>query len=524
MDEQSRFNELFVSFTTNNRLIHVYQLLERAVTLWPQKIMLICQDDEMTYQEVYDRSMVLAHELQAQGVKPKDRVIILYENSIEFFIAYYAVWHIGAVVVPLNVFLIQHEIEHILQDAKPAALIISPSLQEKFEQLSLEAVPTIIAGISIKDPLPTHIKKIPFVPTDPDDMVALLYTSGTTGFPKGVMLSSTNIITNSFQGIARFDTEGDDTVLCALPLFHCYPQSICVWMNTLVGASVIIVPKIERKMLFKGASKKPTIVIAVPALYGLMCLLRIPFKNVRYFVSGGDALSDKIRAYFELLYGRKLCNGYGLTETTPFIAADFDDFTQPTNTIGRPLAGIQCSIQDEHHNEVPRGSIGILWVKGNNVMLGYYNAPEATAAILQNGWLNTGDLAYIDKNGKLVLAGREKDLISNKGLKIYPQEIENVLLSHPSVIQAGVLGIKEGEEEIPVAFVAAKEGSPEQLIRELKALCLSRLAPYKIPRNFYVQKELPVTATGKVNKKLLRETITHQESSSSEVAHGSHHL
>ena len=514
MEEQHRFNELFRSFTIDNALIHVHQLLERATALWPHKTMLLCQDDEMTYQEVYNRSMQFAHELRSRGVHPGERVIILYENSIEFFIAYYAVWHAGGVVVPLNVFLIQHEIEHIILDSQPAAIIVSPLLRDKLEHLSPELLSHVITDIDIKSPAPHHVERIPFSFKNPHDMVALLYTSGTTGFPKGVMLSSLNIITNVFQGISRFDTQSTDRILCALPLFHCFPQSMSLWLAPLVGGSVIIVPKIERKMLFKGASKKPTFVIAVPALYGLMCLLRIPFKSVRYFISGGDALSDKIRTYFELLYGRKLCNGYGLTETTPFIAVDTDDFTQSTNTIGRPFVGITCSIRDEHQNELPKGSIGVLWVKGGNVMLGYYNAPEATAAIMHNGWLNTGDLAFLDRNGKIVLAGREKDLISNKGLKIYPQEIENVLLSHPAIIQAGVIGVKEREEEFPVAFVAARDSSPEKLIPELKMLCTQKLAPYKVPRHFYVHKELPVTATGKINKKLLREELAPKEDSS----------
>lgn len=520
MDDQQRFTELFKLLTFNNAVIQTGQILERAAQLWPNKTMILCQDDEITYKELYNRSMQLAHELRSRGVHPGERVLILYENSIEFCIAYYAVWQAGGVVVPLNVFLIDREIEHIVHDAKPVALIVSPSLRKKIEHLPEEMLSKVISAIDIKSPAPHDVEKIALPPQDPHAMVALLYTSGTTGFPKGVMLSSSNIITNVFQGISRFDAEYGDRILCALPLFHCFPQSTCLWMAPLVGGSVILVPKIERKMLFKGASKKPTFVIAVPALYGLMCLLRIPLKKVRYFVSGGDALSDKIRAYFELLYGRKLCNGYGLTETTPFISIDIDDFTQPTSTIGRPLPGISISIRDEHNNELPNGSIGVLWVKGGNIMLGYYNAPEATAAIMKDGWLNTGDLAYIDSNKKIVLAGREKDLISNKGLKIYPQEIENTLLSHNAVIQAGVIGVTEGEEEFPVAFVAARDSDPTILAEELKKLCLQKLAPYKVPRHFYVLKELPVTATGKVNKKLLREELTPKEDRS----HGYHEV
>ena len=189
------------------------------------------------------------------------------------------------------------------------------------------------------------------------------------------------------------------------------------------------------------------------------------------------------------------------------MSVDCDDYTLPTNTIGKPLVGIECAIRDEKGNELSRGNIGVLWVKGGNIMLGYWNAPEATAAILKDGWLNTGDLAYLTPDGKIVLAGRERDLISNKGLKIYPQEVENILLTHSAVLQAGVIGVKENDEEIPVAFVASKERNTEKLIKELKSLCERHLAPYKIPRQFYVRKELPVTTTGKVDKKVLRREL-----------------
>jgi long-chain acyl-CoA synthetase len=319
------------------------------------------------------------------------------------------------------------------------------------------------------------------------------------------MLSSDNIVINAIQGIARFEIGPQERVFCALPLFHSLPQNICMWSAMIVGATAIIVEKIERRTLLKGIAQKPTMVVAVPALYGLFCMLKtIRFGNVKYFLSGGDALSDKIRGLFELIYGRKLCNGYGLTEASPFIAIDVDDYTQPTNTIGKPFVGIEVSIRDEHGEELRKGSIGTLWIRGPNIMLGYYKAPEATRAIIKNGWLNTGDLAYLTSTGKIVLAGRERDLISNKGLKIYPQEVENILLTHPQVLQAAVIGIRDSEnEEIPVAFIASKEQDTLTLIEQLRALCSRSLASYKIPRQYYIRRELPVTTTGKVNKKLL---------------------
>ena len=278
-----------------------------------------------------------------------------------------------------------------------------------------------------------------------------------------------------------------------------------MWSTTVVGATAVIVPKIERKTIIKGIAHAPTLIVAYSCSYGLFCLLRsLRFPRVKYFFAGGDALSDKIRSAFALIYKRKICNGYGLTETSPFISVDIDDYSKPTSNVGEPFIGMQCSIRSEQGKEQKQGKIGTLWVQGANVMLGYYNAPEATAAIVHEGWLNTGDLAYRDAVGKIVLVGRERDLISNKGLKIYPQEVENILLSHPQILQAAVIGIREDEEEIPVAFVATKGTHDDALIVELRALCVRNLAGYKIPRRFYLRNELPTTATGKVDKKVLK--------------------
>jgi long-chain acyl-CoA synthetase len=505
MNEKQRYQTLYQSLTQDGEGLQVNTLLRRAAKKWPENTILICNDEHITYKELYQRSIVMAERLIAMGVHQGDRVLIFYENSIEFYIAYFAVWEIGAIVAPLNVYLHEAEFLHIVDDAQPKVLIISSHLLQKITSRSLDTLPPIISEIDKTSPLPTKLPSLAIPPRDTDAIATILYTSGTTGFPKGVMLSSRNIIINAIQGIARLEVTEQDRVFCPLPLFHSLPQNVCVWANTVLGATAITVSKIDRTSLLKGISHKPTVVIAVPALYGLFCMMKtIEFGKVKYFFSGGDALSDKVRSFFGLIYRRKIGNGYGLTETSPFLCADADDYTQPTNTVGKPFIGVSCSIRNEQNKEVPQGDVGILWVKGDNIMLGYYNAPEATANVLQDGWLNTGDLAYIDKNGKVVLAGRERDLIVNKGIKIYPQEVENVLLSHPEVVQAGVIGVKEDDEEIPVAFVASRTSNPQALIKDLEALCRRTLAFYKVPRKFIVKRELPVTTTGKVDKKILR--------------------
>lgn len=514
MSEQQIYNNLYAELISDNKLIHVGLLLERASRLWPERIAVICDDQKITYGELYKRSLICADKLRVLGVKPKDRVLLFYENSLDFFIAYFAIWQIGAVVAPLNVFLQEAEFMHILADAKPTALVISDTLKAKLTLEDISQLPPVLGTADINQTEQQNNQNISQGLSEPsperelDAVAAILYTSGTTGFPKGVMLSSRNIITNALQALARINGSPEYKVFCALPLFHSLPQNICVWSNTILGSTAIIISKIERRLLLKGFAYNPDIVVAVPAMYGLFALMKtIQFKQVQYFVAGGDALTDKIRAGFELVYRRKICNGYGLTETTPFIAVDFEDYTKPTNTVGLPFVGMSCEIRNEMGDCLSRGEIGILWVSGDNIMLGYYNAPEATSVVLQNGWLNTGDLAYIDQYGNIVLAGRERDLIIQKGIKIYPQEIENVLLTHPDILQAAVIGIPYGDGEVPIAFIGArisKTVSAEKFSEEVKKFCAQRLAFYKVPREIIIEKDLPVTSTGKIDKKKLK--------------------
>jgi long-chain acyl-CoA synthetase len=294
-----------------------------------------------------------------------------------------------------------------------------------------------------------------------EEMVALLYTSGTTGFPKGVMLSTKNIMTNIAQAMSRFYEVPDERVFCVLPLFHSFAQNTCIWSAFFVGSTVIVVPKIERRHILEGLRHKPTIFLGVPALFGLLCLLKTaPLDSVRYFVCGGDALPNKIRAAFALIYGRNICNGYGLTESSPFISINFDDVVGPTSNVGRPFVGMECQLRDDQGNPVSVSQRGELCIKGNNVMLGYYNSPEATEKTVKDGWLLTGDVVTFDDQNSIIICGREKDMIAHKGIKIYPAEIENIILSHAAIMRVGIVGqIDEQAGEVPVAFVQPKEGT-----------------------------------------------------------------
>lgn len=510
-NEKEYYNALYKSISVDGTIMCLGQLLQRSATLFTDNVALIWHDRSITYKELYYRATLLSARLLERGIKPHDRVLLFFENSVEFYIGYFATVQVGAVIAPLNTFLHETELAHIVNDAQPAIIITASAHEELFEKvLHADSTAQLVteADMDLTSSVPEIIPAFTVAKLDAHQMAALLYTSGTTGLPKGVMLSSKNIMTNIIQGLSRSRMQEDERVLGVLPLFHSFAQNVCVWSSMFIGFTVILVPKIDRRNLLDGLKHRPTIFFGVPALYGFFCLLKTAdFSDVKFFVSGGDVLPDKIRAGFELIYRRKLCNGYGLTEATPFVSVDLEDVTEPTSCIGKPFIGLQAVVIDESGQPAPQGAIGELILKGDSVMLGYYNAPDMTAATIKNGWLYTGDLAYLDPKGKIVITGRIKDLIIHKGFNIYPAEIENVILSHPNVIRAGVIGKREEVEEVPVAFVQIRVEQPD-IEQALKKLCVSHLAAYKVPREFYVSTaDMPATATGKVDKKVLRKRL-----------------
>jgi long-chain acyl-CoA synthetase len=511
--EQEFYNELRTAISNpDGSLLNLGQLLWYAYKKFPNNLALIQADQRVTYKQLFYRASVFAEQLKAKGIKPRDRVLLFFENSIEFYIGYYAIVQIGAVVAPLNTFLKDRELQHIITDSQPALLVASTALLQKLAEDHIDAKVPVLTEQDMNLQSPVDEAQCKPVPAylDAHEMAALLYTSGTTGLPKGVMLSSKNILINCIQTMARLGFVSDERVLGVLPLFHSFAQFACVWAPILMGCTVILVPKIERRFILEGLTHKPTMFIGVPALFGLLCLMKnADVDSVHYFASGGDAMPDKIRAGFELIYRRKIAAGYGLSETSPVLTADLDDTTEPTMNVGRPLIGVSIAIRNEQGHTLADGQIGQIWVQGDNVMLGYYNEPQKTAEVIKDGWFDTGDLGYIASNGKLIITGRVKDLIAHKGFKIYPQEIENILLMHPNVMRAAVVGEPdEATGEIAVAYIQVKDAQ-EGIEHALRELCERNLAGYKVPRKFIiVTHNLPLTGTGKVDKKVLRKDLS----------------
>lgn len=445
----------------------------------------------------------------------RDRVVVFIQNSLAFYGIFYAVLQSGAVAIPVNTFLSDAECQHVIQDAAPSIIVTLQQEKERFNRL-FPTIEIVSVDESLHDIKPSD--PIDIVARHEDDPAVILYTSGTTGVPKGVVLSSKNILTNMLQTYTRiFSIFGNKqpVLIAALPLFHSFSQSTCVFTALYCGAKLIVLPKIERQLLIEAIKKyKPTVFLGVPALYGLLCLLKnVPLDFVELFVSGGDALPNKIRQAFALIYNRKICNGYGLSEASPVVAADLSDAIHEAGCIGHILPGMQYEIRNEQGELLVDGQIGNLYVRGDNVMLGYYNAVEQTDHVIKNGWLNTGDRAYINNTGAIVIVGREKELIKHKGINVYPQEIENVILMDMAVIRVGVIGeqMPNNGEEYPVAYVQIRSeqaNNQEEIQHRILALCKERLAGYKVPKKIICTTQtLPTTVTGKVDKKVLAKTI-----------------
>ncbi|MFH1644242.1 MAG: AMP-binding protein [bacterium] len=514
-DEKIIYKNLKEKFSENGELFYAGELLKNASEKYKDQTFLFEQDRTISYKELYFRSIQLCEKFKLFGVRKRDKVLIYCQNSIEFYASYFAAWQIGAVCVPLNIFLHEKEIAYIINDCQPKLIFASNNLKQNLTKLQSGEVILTEQDINWEFKVPDSIKEVypdfKIDKLDSDELCLLLYTSGTTGKPKGVMLSSKNIMTNALQDLARLEIVGGlkrEKFFAVLPLFHVFAQNTCIWCPLLNGSSVVIVPKIDRKLIEEGLRKKPTVFLGFPALYGLLCLIKTaPLDSIKIFISGADALPDKIRLGFSSIYGRKICAGYGLTEAAPVVALNEINDEQATHVVGFPFVDIECEIRDAHGNSLGRNKVGNLWLKGDNIMLGYYNAPDTTKEVLRDGWLNTGDTGILYDDGRLSITGRSKDLIIHKGFNIYPQEIENVLLTHPSVFKAAVVGIEEDSSgQVPVAYVAVKDKS-DLLAKHLRDLCSQNLAAYKVPRKFVCLDDLPMNATGKVDKKQLKTEI-----------------
>jgi long-chain acyl-CoA synthetase len=432
-----------------------------------------------------------------------DAVGVLLPNSPAYVATILAIWKAGKTAVPLNYLLPPTDLGFIIKDSGMSGLISS-----QFFSQALGAIKPLFGdkGVLIMADEPGYL-------AEPSrDLVAnyrdpalYLYTSGTTGRPKGVMLTHDNLLANveSCQQAGDFDYR--DGFLCLLPFFHTYAITGTILLPLLNGSRMVLVDRFQPlKVLGLIQEHKISVFLAIPSMYRVLAAAEGDFdlSSVRFPISGGEPLPIAIADAFENRFKVPVYEGYGQTEAAPVVTLNTPG-NRKTGTIGRALPGVEVAIWDDHNRRVGPGEVGEIVVRGRNVMKGYHHLPEETAKTITDGWLHTGDLGQIDGDGFVTITGRKKDLIISAGENIYPREIEELLSQHPKVKEAAVVGVQdEVRGEVAKAFVIARDGMTLDE-KELRAFCRERLANYKVPKYFDIVPDLPRSPTGKILKRML---------------------
>lgn len=488
----------------------VTELLRDAFEAHPAQ-RIVGPDRDLDYAGFDALAASIAHALLAGGVPPGERVAVVAANSVACAASLLGVWKAGMVVVPINPSLTVPELTHTLGHAAPRAAIVDASKLEDVRVADRRAGGTISIWLTDEDvrALPPAAERWPDV--EPPDVLAMLYTSGTSGRPKGVMLSQANLVfmQAAWREVTRMGP--DDVVLCALPLHHSYPFVLLFLAGLAAGSALIIEPgfKFPRPLELIDAHRI-TVLPAVPTALQAMATLRwdrarYDLSSLRVVITGGAPLAPATRrAMRELFPQVPLYDGYGITETSPLISLGPLGVENPPGASGKPIPGVRVTLRDPDGRPTPPGEIGEVWVAGPGVMRGYYRDPAATAAVVVDGWYRSGDLGRFDDAGYLYICDRLSETIIVGGENVYPREVEAAILEYPGIVGAAVTRTEASDTgEAPIAWLVLAPNLTLS-VRELLAHLRERLAPFKIPRKFEVVRELPVSAAGKVLRSALR--------------------
>jgi len=470
-----------------------------------KRVALTLGEQQLTWSEWVQASRRISAHLRGRGWQG-DNLGILLPNAPSFAVAFFGILHSGNTLVPVNYLLQPDEIQTIVRHSGMKALLTGEPFTEQAHQLARQS-PQPLEIVEVSSLLATPAGDFGgAAPHAADAPAIILYTSGTTGDPKGVVLSHHNILSNCEAYSQVFDFNDRDHFVCVLPLFHTFAITTNLLATAYAGSTLHLLPRFHPRHVYELLQAAPSgIFVAVPSMFNVMAKLpgEDRLESVRIVVSGGAAMPREVQKAFEARFGLELLEGYGLTEASPVVCSNAPGRNRP-GTIGRPLPGVEVQVWDEEDRVLPAGQRGELVTRGPNVMRGYYRNPEATAeAITAEGWLRTGDMAVQDEEGCVQIVGRKKDLIISAGENIYPREIEDVLLSHPKVFEVAVVGVEDAVRgEVPKAVVVPLEGQRLEA-RELREFCRGRLAEYKVPRVYEIVAALPKTPTGKIMKKAL---------------------
>lgn len=513
-------------------MLNLSVLLEDSARNVPERIAVICGEARLTYSEINAKAKRVANALKKIGVEKGDKVALSCPNLPFFPIIYYGILKTGAIVVPLNILLKGREVAYHLADSDAKAYFCFegtaelPIGEQGFAGFSQTETCKnfILLTLDVNKPSPYENTQTltEFIAdqsaefetelTDADDTSVILYTSGTTGQPKGAELSHLNVLLNARLSDTMYPRADADVHLITLPLFHSFGQNVQMNAGFYNRATLVLLPRFTPEAALNMMEKHDvTLFAGVPTMY--WALLNFPeaekfdlakiARNLRMCFAGGSPLPLEVIKGFEAKFNTKIIEGYGLSETSPIATFNKHDASR-AGSVGFPVWGVEVRIVDENGNDVAEGELGEIIIRGHNIMKGYYQRPEATAAAIKNGWFYSGDVGRRDAEGYLYIADRVKDMILRGGFNVYPRELEEVLMTHEAVSLCAVVGVPDEEngEEVK-AYIVKKAGATISEI-EIVEWCKDNMASYKYPRFVEFRENLPMTATGKILKRELR--------------------
>ena len=483
----------------------------------PEAIVVRAGDRAISYAELHRAAQGVATSLRARGVVPGDKVALLVPNVPEFTIAYFGILYAGATVVPINVLAAAPEVTYFLEDSGARVLIVHPLFEEPGRKgaaaIDVDVILALpgneegtIGGMSLAAPIDELHK------TNPQDTAVILYTSGTTGKPKGAELTHSNLVLNCAVVVPKLTppSESGHRALATLPLFHSFGQTVIQNGMIASGGSFTLLARFTPEDAFEAIERdRLTIFAGVPTMYFALLHHRADrahdVSSLKACLTGGAPMPVDVMNAFEEKFNVVIQEGFGLSETSPVASFTVPNKPRKAGSIGYPVWGVEMCIVDDDDKQLPDGERGEICIRGHNIMKGYLNRPEANAETLKNGWFHSGDIGYRDKDGCYFIVDRKKDMILRGGFNVYPREVEEVLYEHEEVVEAAVIGVfheSHGEEvKAVVALLPDAKATPE----DLQAFCKDRLAAYKYPRIVEIVAELPKGPTGKILKRELRD-------------------
>jgi long-chain acyl-CoA synthetase len=484
-------------------------MLAQSAGRVPHRPALVFRDRQLTYAELEAKALAMGRVLAEVGVGPGRRVAIMLPNVPEFAVSYFGVLAAGATVVPLNPLLKVEEVRYVLADADAAAALCleagAPLIEAARSGLA-RAIPMLV--LDGPGTAPPGGPSSSVARPRGDDVAACLYTSGTTGRPKGAMLSHANLLANLSSFHRVLHATEDEIFLAVLPFFHAYGATALLLEPLSIGATIVVEPRFVPDVIVRALVQHGvTIFMGVPSMFAVLGVQAMPATlrdRLRFCISGGAPLPPAVLEAFEARHGVRIYEGYGPTECSPVLTVNPPGGLRKVGSVGPPIPDVEIKVVDDAGQPVALGEIGEIAARGPNVMRGYLNQPEETARVLRDGWYHTGDLGRMDEDGYVYIVDRKTDLILVGGLNVYPSEVERVLTAHPAVADAAVVGAPDTlRGESVTALVIPRDGHAV-IPADLLQWCRQRLANYKVPRTIRVVTDLPRTVTGKVLKSALK--------------------